>query len=88
MLFVFHSWCVGKSVWARDRTGLTLGCDEDRHFSLIMKNIGSLDLLISINLRRVMNLTVEVHSYRYLRRVFYSKQGSRGYHKNQPLMLV
>lgn len=51
-----------------------------------MKNIGSLGLLISI--MRVMNLKMEVHSYRYLRMVFYSKQDSREYHKNQLLMLV
>lgn len=35
-----------------------------------------------------MNLKMEVHSYRYLRTMFYSKQDSREYHKNQPLMLV
>ena len=66
----------------------TLDCDEKRHFSLIMKNIGSLDLLISINSGRVMNLKMEVHSYKDLRIVFYSKQDSREYHKNQPQMLV
>lgn len=49
-------WCLSftASVWnsvqAHDETGRTLDCDEDRHFSLIMKNIGSLGLLISINL--------------------------------------
>ena len=45
--FITSVW---NSVWARDETDLTLDCDEDRHFSLIMKNIGSLGLLISINL--------------------------------------
>lgn len=77
-----------ERVWAQDETGLTLDCDEDRHFSLIMKNIGSLDLLISINLRGVMNLKMEAHSYSYLRMVFYSKQHPREYQKNQLWMLV
>lgn len=92
---VRHKWwylsfisSVWKSVWTHDETGLTPDCDEDRHFSLIRKNIGSLDLLISINLCRVMNLKMEAHSYRYLRIVFYSKQDSRECHKNQLLMLV
>lgn len=71
-----------ESVWAQDETGLALDCDEDRHFSLIIKNTGSLDLLISINFCGVMNLKVEAHSYSYLRMVFHSKQHSREYQKN------
>lgn len=77
-----------KSAWTHDETGLTLDCDEDQHFSLIRKSIGSLDLLIFINLCEVVNLKMEVHSYRYLRIVFYSKQDSRECHKNQLLMLI
>ena len=50
--------------------------------------MGSLDLLISINLCGVMNLKMEVQGYKYLRMVFYSKQDSREYHKNQLLMLI
>lgn len=85
MSFISGVW---RSVWAHDETGLTLDCDEDQHFSLIIKNMGSLDLLISINLCGVMNLKMEVQGYKYLRMVFYSKQDSREYHKNQLLMLI
>lgn len=77
-----------KGVWEHDETGLTLDCDEDQHFSLIIKNMGSLDLLIFINLFGVMNLKMKVYSYRYLSIAFYSKQDSIEYHKNQLSMLA
>lgn len=77
-----------KGVWEHDETGLTLDYDEDQHFSLIIKNVGLLDLLIFINLFGVMNLKMEVYSYRYLSKAFYSKQDSIEYHKNQLSMLT
>lgn len=69
-----HEWwylsfisSVWKSVRWRDKTGLTLGCDEDQYFSLIIKNIGFLNPLISINLCENMNLRMEVSHYSFSR---------------------